>query len=205
MLKKTALTQFAIHDLIANRWSPLAFDANRPVTHEQILTLLEAARWAPSCNNAQPWRYLVFNKTTEVESWEKAFSCLAEGNQIWVKNAPVLLLATTHNFFTHNGQPNRWAQHDCGAANENICLQATSMGLWVHQMGGFDPQKAQELFGIPSDFTCMSMIAIGYQTDPQILEEKYQERELAERHRKPLEEVFFTGRWGTSNHSSSID
>lgn len=203
MLTKTAQTQFAIHDLIANRWTSLAFDVNRPVTHEQILTLLEAARWAPSCNNVQPWRYLVFNKATAAESWQQAFSCLAEGNQVWVNNAPVLLLATTHNFFTHNGQPNRWAQHDCGAASENICLQATSMGLMAHQMGGFDPHKAHELFGIPNDFTCMSMIAIGYQADPQILAAKYQERELAKRQRKPLEEVFFLDRWGTVTTSST--
>jgi nitroreductase len=197
MLTKTAPTQFALHDIIVNRWSPLAFDANRPITHEQILTLLEAASWAPSANNVQPWRYLVFNKTTAAEAWQQAFSCLAEGNQIWVKNAPILLLATTHNFFPHNGQPNRWAQYDCGAASENICLQATNMGLMVHQMGGFDPHKAHELFDIPHDFTCMSMLAIGYQAEHQILEGQYQERELAERHRKPLEQVFFLDRWET--------
>ncbi len=198
MLEKPAITQFPIHEIIAKRWSPIAFDTNKPVSREHLLSLLEAARWAPSCYGAQPWRYLVFDRTTQPEAWEKALSCLAEANQVWVKNVPVLLLATTQNFFEHNGQPNRWAQYDCGAANEHICLQAENMGLKVHQMGGFDPVKAHELFGIPTEFTCMAMLAIGYQANPEILAKEHQERELAERHRKPLAELFFEGQWGTT-------
>lgn len=197
MLNKPAKTQVAIHELMANRWSPLAFEANKPVSQEQLLSLIEAARWAPSCYGAQPWRYVICNKNTHPEAWEKAFNCLAEANQVWVKNAPVLMLAVTHNFFEHNNQPNRWAQYDCGLATENICLQAVSLGLVVHQMGGFDPHKTHEVLGIPMDFTCMSFLAIGYQAEPEILEGEYKERELADRQRKPLEELFFEAQWGT--------
>lgn len=197
MLEKPAINQVAIHELIAKRWSPLAFDASRPVSREHLLSLLEAARWAPSCYGAQPWRYVIYDKNTHAQAWEKAFNCLAEANQVWAKNAPVLMLAVTRNFFEHNDQPNRWAQYDCGAATENLCLQAIDKGLIVHQMGGFDPHQAHEVLGIPPDFTCMAMIAIGYQASPDILEGEYKERELAERQRKPLEELFFEGEWGT--------
>jgi nitroreductase len=195
MLEKTATTQVPIHELIAKRWSPRAFDADKPVSREQISALLEAARWAPSCYGAEPWRFVVFDKFNNAAAWEKGFNCLAEANQVWVKNAPVLILAVTRNLFEHNGKPNRWAQYDCGAASENLCLQAVSMGLIAHQMGGFDANKAYEVLGIAEqDFTCMSMIAVGYQASPEVLEGDYKEHELAARKRKPLEEIFFEGK-----------
>jgi len=198
MLEKTAITQEPIHELIAKRWSPRAFEANKPVSREQIIALLEAARWAPSCYGAEPWRYIVFDRFNNTAAWEKAFSCLAQANQVWVKNASVLILAVTRNSFEHNDKPNRWAQYDCGAASENICLQAVSMGLVAHQMGGFDANKAHEMLGIPADFTCMSMIAIGYQASPDVLEGEYKDRELAARERKSLEALFFGGEWGVT-------
>ena len=124
-MKKPAITSMPIHELLASRWSGRAFDAAKPVDHDQIITLLEAARWAPSCYGDQPWRFLVWNKGADAEAWQQAFGCLAPGNQAWVKDAPLLLLTTADTLFNHNGQPNRWGQHDTGAAAENLCLQET--------------------------------------------------------------------------------
>src|SRR5690349_12704693 len=109
-MKKPAITQVPIHDLIANRWSGRAYDPAKPVSREQIITLLEAARWAPSCYGDQPWRFIVWDKNTDAASWQRGFECLAPGNQAWVQHAPVLLLTIADSLFNHNSQPNRWAQ-----------------------------------------------------------------------------------------------
>ena len=198
-MQKSAITQVPIHALIANRWSPRAFDASKPVSHAQIIALLEAARWAPSCFGDQPWRFLVCQKNSkqnaDADAWQHAFDCLAPSNQTWVKAAPVLMLTCADTLFGHNQSPNRWAQHDTGAAAENLCLQASSMGLAVHQMGGFNADLAREKFAIPAQFTPMAMIALGYVGDPNQLPEELKQRELAERKRKPLGELFFDGSW----------
>lgn len=196
MFEKPALTQIPIHDIIAKRWSPRAYDPDKKVTPEQILALLEAARWAPSCYGNEPWRYIVCDKSSHITAWENAFQCLAEANQVWCKNAPVLILTVASHLFKHNGAVNRWAQYDCGAASENLCLQAVSLGLTAHQMGGFNPDKAKEIFHIPDEFTCMTMIAVGYQANPEILTGDYLEREQAPRTRVPLAEIAFSGDWG---------
>lgn len=195
MLKKPATTEIPIHELIAHRWSPRAFDPERMVPREQLLALLEAARWAPSCRGEEPWRFLIFDKQTQPQAWEKALNCLEDSNQKWAQRAPVLILATIVNIFEHNDSPNRWAAYDCGAACENLCLQAVHLGLVTHQMGGFKLAKTHELLGLPVEVTCMSMIALGYQADPQILEGDYLTRELAQRNRKPLGERFFEAEW----------
>ncbi len=198
-MQKSAITQVPIHALIANRWSPRAFDASKPVSQAQIIALLEAARWAPSCFGDQPWRFLVCQKNskqnTDADAWQHAFDCLAPSNQTWVKAAPVLMLTCADTLFGHNQSPNRWAQHDTGAAAENLCLQASSMGLSAHQMGGFNADLAREKFAIPAQFTPMAMIALGYAGDPNQLPEEIKQRELAERKRKPLGELFFDGSW----------
>ena len=196
MLKKLAQTQAPIHDIIAQRWSPRAFDHNKSVSKEQIVSMLEAARWAPSCFGDEPWRFIVWNKHTNAAAWQKAFDCLGEFNQKWVKNAPVLLLATASQVFRHNGKPNNWHTYDTGAASENLCLQATALGLKAHQMGGFDADKIRQAFAIPEGISCLAMIAVGYQTEPDVLEGEQQEKELAERTRRPLEENFFENAWG---------
>lgn len=196
MLEKPAATSVAIADVIARRWSPVALDPHRPVSHDQLLALLEAARWAPSCFGDEPWRYLVWDRFTDAAGWQQAFECLAEGNQIWVKNAPVLLLSVAMANFGHNNKPNRWAQHDTGAASENLCLQATALGLAAHQMGGFDPEQAKAAFNIPADHTCMAMIAVGYPGAADTLSEALQVREQAPRQRKPLAQIAFAGVWG---------
>ncbi len=195
MREKPAPTQFPIADLIAQRWSPRAIDPRQAVSRNHLLTLLEAARWAPSCFGAEPWRYLVWDRFRDPGGWQQAFACLAEGNQVWVKNAPLLLLAVAVPHFAHNSQPNGWAQYDTGAASENLCLQAVALGLVAHQMGGFDADQAKARFAIPADYHCLAMIAVGHPGPVESLPESLQERELAGRARQPLAQVAFEGLW----------
>ena len=195
-MKKPAITQVPIHELIAARWSGRAYDANKVVDHEQIVTLLEAARWAPSCFGDQPWRFIVWNKNTDAAGWQNAFDCLLPGNQSWAKDAPLLLLTVSDSLFTHNCKENRWGQYDTGAAAENLCLQASAMGLMAHQMGGFDSSKARQTFAIPEQYTPMAMMAVGYPADISTLSGEVLERETAPRRRRELGELFFTGTWG---------
>lgn len=196
MQQKTATTSVKIHDIIQARWSPRAFAADKPVSHADLLALLEAARWASSCFNDQPWRFVVCDKSTDAQSWEKAFAILAEKNKLWAKNAPVLILAVAMQNFNHNGSPNRWAVYDTGAACANLSLQATALGLVVHQMGGFDAEKARAVFNLPSDCTPMAMMAVGYQADVEVLDEDFKASELAARSRATLQERFYAGAWG---------
>lgn len=195
MTDKRAVTQVPIHDIIAQRWSGRAFDAHQPVSREQIIALLEAARWAPSCFGDEPWRFIVWNKNTDAAAWQKAFACLGEFNQQWVKNAPVLLLSIASMLFRENGKANRWGQYDTGAAAENLSLQATTLGLMVHQMGGFDVGKARQTFNIPVQYECMAMIAVGHPAAPETLTEDLKLREVAQRQRRPLQECFFENEW----------
>ena len=164
--------------------------------HEHIISLLEAARWAPSCYGDEPWRYIVCDKSTNEAAWDKAFSCLAEGNQSWAVNAPVLILALANTMFSHNDNENRWAQYDTGAASMSLCVQASSLGLMVHQMGGFSAEKAAEVFSIPEQHTSMAMMAIGYQLAEDKITGELMERESSKRQRNPLAEQFFDGEWG---------
>ena len=196
MLRKPAQTSRPIHELLARRWSTRAFDAAKPVTREQLTTLLEAGRWAPSCNGDEPWRYLVWDRARDPEGFEKAFDCLSDNNRKWVKNVPLLMLSCAGSNFAATGKPNRWTQHDTGAASLSIALQADVLGLAVHQMGGFDAEKARAAFGIPAEYAPMAMIAVGYQAAPDVLDEETKKKELTPRARKPLGEKFFEGGWG---------
>jgi nitroreductase len=196
MQKKLATTRIDIHELIQSRWSPRAFDIGKPVSHEDLLALLEAARWAASCFNDQPWRFVVCNKITHPVAWQQALAVLVEKNRQWAKNAPVLILAVAMENFNHNGQANRWAMYDTGAASANLCLQANALGLSVHQMGGFDAEKTREIFRLPSGCKPMAMMAVGYQAELEVLDDDFKAAELAERSRAALAERFFTGMWG---------
>jgi len=196
MLKKPAQTSRPIHDLLARRWSTRAFDAAKPVSREQLTTLLEAGRWAPSCNGDEPWRYLVWDRARDPEGFQKAFDCLSDNNRKWVKNVPLLMLSCAGSNFAATGKPNRWTQHDTGAASLSIALQADVLGLAAHQMGGFDAEKARAVFGIPAEYTPMAMIAVGYQAAPDVLDEETKKKELIPRARKPIAERFFEGGWG---------
>lgn len=195
-MQKPAITEAAIDPVISNRWSGRAYDASKPVSRDQIISLLEAARWAPSCFGDQPWRFIVWNKGTNADAWQQGFDCLVPGNQSWVINAPVLLLVCADTLFSHNEKPNRWGGYDTGAAAENLCLQASSMGLMAHQMGGFDADKARAAFAIPERYTLMAMVSVGYQAPIKSLEGETLTRETAARSRKPLEELFFANTWG---------
>ena len=199
-MQKPATTEQPIDTLIANRWSARAFDPFKPVSREQIITLCEAARWAPSCFGDEPWRFIVCQKddthNSGSDSWQLALECLAPSNQTWVKNAPVIVLVCADSLFGHNQTPNRWAQYDTGAAAENLCLQARSIGLMTHQMGGFNADAAREAFKIPAQITPMSMIAIGYEGEADSLPDELKARELAARKRKLLNDLFFKGNWG---------
>jgi nitroreductase len=190
-----AITQVNIDETIANRWSGRAYDATKSVNTGQITALLEAARWAPSCFGDQPWRFLVWDKNTDTPAWQQAFDCLVPGNQAWVKDASVLILTCADTVFNHNQQPNRWAQYDTGAAAENLCLQAASMGLMAHQMGGFNADLTREKFNIPAQFIPMAMICVGYAADISTVTGEALTRETAARSRRPLNELFFANGW----------
>lgn len=183
---------------IRRRWSPRVFEEGRAVEREKILSLLEAARWAPSCFNEQPWRYLVFDGA-DAEAMEKARACLVEGNA-WALKAPVLMISVARDNFTYNEQPNRTAQHDVGLASENLVLEAVAQGLVAHQMAGFNVEQACSEFHIPAGYTVQAMIAIGYPRRGSLddLSEKARASELAPRKRRPLSEVAFAGTWDAS-------
>ncbi|MGZ8258619.1 MAG: nitroreductase family protein [Methylotenera sp.] len=195
-MQKPAITQVRINETIAIRWSGSAYDAAKHVSHEQIITLLEAARWAPSCFGDQPWRFIVWDKHLDGQAWQQAFDCLVPSNQTWVKDAPVLLLVCADTLFNHNLQLNRWAQYDTGAAAENLCLQASSMGLMAHQMGGFNADATRATFAIPAQYIPMAMVSVGYQADITSLAGEVLSRETAPRTRRSLNELFFAGGWG---------
>ncbi len=196
MHQKPASTSVKIHDIIQNRWSPRAIDPNKPVSHDDLLALLEAARWAPSCFNDQPWRFIVCDKSADLASWETAFDTLMDKNRLWAKNAPVLILSVAMANFNHNGKPNRFGLYDTGAASVSLALQASALGLVVHQMGGYDADKARAAFGLPDDCTPMAMMALGYQAEADSLDEDFKAAELAERARASLGQHFYTGKWG---------
>jgi nitroreductase len=196
IVSKRAVTSQPINELIARRWSTRAFNSNKNVSREQIISICESARWAPSCSNEQPWRFLVFDKNQDLEAWQKGFDCLTKSNQRWVINAPVLIIALADSQFRKDGTANRWGQFDTGAACMNLYLQAVELGLMAHPMGGFDKEKVSSDFSIPANFTPMAMIAVGYQADAEILDERNKISEFAERIRFPLAENFFNGGWG---------
>lgn len=183
MINKPALTTQAIHELLAQRWSPRAFNSEQTISNSEILSLLEAARWAPSCMNEQPWRFIVCAKTQDETAWQSLLACLGEKNQLWAQHAPLLILAMSVNNFTQSAKPNRWAGYDTGAACMSLCLQASALGLVAHQIGGFDAEHCREVFAIPSDNTPMTVIAIGYQDEADQLNDELRQKELAPRSR----------------------
>jgi len=197
VIEKFADTEYTVHDFIRGRWSPLAF-SNRTVELEKLLILLEAARWAPSSYNEQPWSFIVATNENQAE-YDRSFSCLVEGNQAWAQNAPVLILSVAKLFFEKSGDQNRHAFHDVGLATENLVIQAIALELFVHQMAGFHVEKARELFNIPEGYEPLTALAIGYLGDPQTLPEQLRARELAPRTRKPLTEFVFTGNWNQTS------
>lgn len=189
-----APTAHPIHQLLHDRWSPRAF-SDKPIAPDILRALFEAARWAPSSSNEQPWAFIVATRD-EPENHTRVLSTLVEFNQNWAKYAPVLAIAVSETAFARTGKPNRNAFYDTGAAVANLSLQATSQGLFVHQMAGFDPHKAIELLEIPSGWEPIAAFVIGYPGELESLPEALRQRELAPRERKPLESFVMGGHWG---------
>ncbi|MEH2291099.1 nitroreductase family protein [Nostoc sp.] len=194
MSKKKALTDYPIHELLAERWSPYAFQ-DRPVSQADLCSLFEAARWSASSYNEQPWSYLVATKENP-DHFQQLLSCLVEANQIWAQNAPVLALGIASLRFTRNNQENKAAIHDLGLASGNLVVEATARGICVHEMIGILPDKARDLFDIPEGFEAWTAMAIGYRGDPITLPDALKERDLSPRQRKPLDQFVFSGKWG---------
>ena len=192
-MEKSADTAHPIHDLLARRWSPRAF-ADRPVPPDILRSLWEAARWAPSSANQQPWSFLVAAKD-DPQEFARMLDCLVEGNQIWAKQAPVLMISVAAKLDRDN-DPNAHAWYDVGQAVADLSVQATAAGLFVHQMAGILPDKIRELYQIPDSHEPVTGLALGYPGNPEQLPDKLRQRELAPRTRKPIGEFVFAGRWG---------
>ncbi len=193
-MEKPANTQFPIHDLLRRRWSPRAF-AGRPVEPEKIQRLFEAARWASSCFNEQPWVFIMAT-ADQAQEYGKLLGCLMEGNQVWAKQAPLLILTLAKLHFDHNGKSNRHALHDVGLAVGNLVVQATAVDLVVHQMAGILPDMIRTQYAVPDTYEPLTALAIGYAGDPSALPDEIRERELAPRSRKSLPEMVFAQTWG---------
>ena len=191
-MQKPAPTAHPIHDLLKNRWSPRAFSA-RPVETESILSLFEAARWSPSGGNSQPWAFILTFQS-DPEPFGRLLSTLGERNQLWAKHAPVLVLTIT-NSEREPGKPNPWATYDLGQAVAHLSIQASALGISVHQMAGFDRQKAREAFNLPDGFDPVTVFTLGYDGEPDTLPGEIREREIGPRVRKPLGEFVFNGAW----------
>jgi nitroreductase len=193
-LKKAPVVE-GVLPVILERWSPRSFDS-RPVSEDLLRKVFEAARWAPSSSNEQPWRFLVGRRGDP--TYAKIFEALGEFNKAWTKMAPLLILGAAKTHFSQNNAPNGYAAHDLGAASAYLVLQAHALGLKAHQMAGFDQETARKLLGIPEDFSLGSAIALGYQGEPEALgDEKRIGQETAPRTRKALGEIVFSG-WGVA-------
>ena len=193
-MDKAARTDYPIEEILKRRWSPRAF-SDRLVEPEKLRSLWEAARWAPSSFNEQPWHFIVATRDKPAEH-AKLLSCLVEKNQQWARNAPVLMISVTELNFAKTGKPNRHAFHDVGLAMGNLLVEATALDLFVHQMAGFSPDKVKELFAVPEGFEPVAAIAIGYGADPSAAPEAFRQQETAPRSRKPISSFVFEEKWG---------
>ncbi len=192
-MSRTAPTDYPIHNILRERWSPYAFDPKRSVNEADVQALFEAARWTMSSYNAQPWRYIVGVRDRSPEVWDKVFSVLVEGNQAWAKNAPVLALGLVEHRFEHNGKENKAATHDLGAASASLTFEATARGLSVHQMIGIEPEQARKAFGLSESVEPFTAMAIGFAGDASQVEEVYSQRDARKRERKKLDEIILAG------------
>ncbi|MBO2009241.1 nitroreductase family protein [Hymenobacter negativus] len=185
---KPANTTYPVHELIRNRWSPRSFSA-QPIAPDTLNQLFEAASWAFSAMNAQPWQYIYAHKA-DTEAFQKILDTLMPGNQPWAKNAAVLIIALA-NTRHENGQPNGAAMHDLGAANATLFLEATALGIYGHVMGGFDREKVRRDFNLPEELAPAVVMGLGYLGPAEQLQEPFLSREAAPRARKPVAEFAF--------------
>ena len=184
---------YNINPIFVNRWSPRSMTGEE-ISHDDLMGLFEAARWAPSSYNNQPWRFIYAKRNTE--NWDKIYSLMVEGNKIWAKNASVLVVVVSRKDFEYNEKPARTYQFDAGSAWENLALEATSRGLATHAMQGFDYNKAKVDLEVPENFDVMAMIAIGKRGQKESLPSNLQKNEYPT-DRKPLEEIVMEGRFKT--------
>ena len=192
---KRADTTYPIHDLLSSRWSPRAF-ADRPILPEVLGSLFEAARWAPSSRNLQPWHFVVAERHRDADGFARILSTLIGMNKKWGQHASVLLIAVTEPKPEDLEGGNPYAQYDVGQAMAHLTIQARACDLYIHQMGGFRKDKAREVLEIPSQFEPVVSAAIGYLGPPATLSKSMRERELAPRSRLPLSELVYSARWG---------
>lgn len=177
-------------EIFLKRHSYRAYDPTQPVSKEQISAMIEAARWAPSSYNEQPWNFIFCDKYSNPEAYMKALDSVYESQQQWVQNAPLLVVVVTRTKTSHKNKPNEWADYDTGAAAVSMALQASEMGLMAHQIGGFDKEKIRESFQLPEHHQPSAIMVVGVEPtegDPG----------AKPRHRKPVQENFFWGEWGT--------
>jgi nitroreductase len=180
-----------VNELIIKRYSPRSFES-KLVEQDKIMTIFEAAKWAASSRNEQPWRFIYASKYDNTD-YNRLLSCLNEWNQNWVKTAPVIIMTVAKSTFSHNNQANRHAWHDIGLAVGNMAIQATEMGLFLHIMSGFSKTKAIELLNIPEGYEPVTMIALGYEGNSNHLAEEYNVLTGTERNRKELKEIVHKG------------
>ncbi|MDX1492873.1 MAG: nitroreductase family protein [Longimicrobiales bacterium] len=191
---KVAPTEEPLDEGIRKRWSPRAF-SDREVGEEELRILVEAARWAPSSYNEQPWRFIVARRS-DADEFRRMLGCLKEQNREWASGAPVLMLTVAKEVFERNGKENRHAFHDVGLAMGNLLNQATEMEIYVHQMAGIHPDRAREEYDIPDGYAVVAGVALGYLGDPEQLDdEDRREAETSPRSRKPLEDLVYEGSW----------
>lgn len=189
-----AKTEFDIHPLLSNRYSPRAF-LDKPIDRAVLLRIFEAARWSPSCNNDQEWFFIVGIRN-EGPDFDRIVSVLKPGNQVWASKAAVLALVCGRTAFSGGATPNKWHAYDCGQSAAHLTFQATAEGVSVHQMAGFDPEKAAAEFSIPEGFVPLTAIAMGYAGDASLLPPNLAQRETSPRTRRPQKEFVFGGTWG---------
>jgi nitroreductase len=183
--------EYPVEMLFVRRWSPRAL-SGEPLTEKELMTLFEAARWAPSTYNEQEWRFLYARRDTE--HWPLFFDLLVEGNRDWCQRAAVLVVVLAHKVFARSGKPNPVHLFDCGAAFENLALQGTAMGLVVHGMQGFDYDKARTALAVPNDYAVAAMFALGRPGDPDQLPAELRERETPNG-RRPVKDSIREGRF----------
>lgn len=180
-----------IHSILSDRWSPVSFSVEA-IPEGHIKLLFEAARWAPSSYNAQPWRF-IYGKKGE-NTYDALYDLLNPGNKEWAATAPMLVLGIAETIFPVRNTPNRFALYDSGMAVGNLLAQATSMGLMVHQMGGYDTEKARTVFNLPASWEPLAMMAIGYKGDPDQLAPEIRSREERLRERNEVSEFVFSSK-----------
>ncbi len=193
-MSRDASPAHPIHPLIAQRWSPYVF-AERSIPPADLASIFEAARWAASSFNEQPWRYIVASRDN-CEGFEQILGCLLAGNRVWAQAASALALGCAKTTFSRNGRPNRVALHDLGLASASLTLEATSRGIQVHQMAGILPDAARETFAVPAGFEVVTALALGYAGELGSGAPELRARDAGARTRRPLRDFVFAAMWG---------